>query len=132
MVIKIPPLRERLDDMPILVDYFIMKQNYILGKQIRSINPEVLSKFLVYDWPGNVRELEHLIIEAAMNMAGDDDSIIIDLLPEHFLDAVRKKPSATTRCWRLRLPRPRFRGARGRASLDDTERRSICETLKAA
>ncbi len=82
VVISLPPLRERLDDLPLLVDYFLMKYNYILGRRVRQADPEVLSAFLSYAWPGNVRELEH-IIEAAMNLAGDNEMLTLDLL-DHF------------------------------------------------
>ncbi|NIS69083.1 MAG: hypothetical protein GTO12_09055, partial [Proteobacteria bacterium] len=55
--IKLPPLRERKEDIPILVDHFMAKFGESLGKSVRSITPEALKILLRYSWPGNVREL---------------------------------------------------------------------------
>ncbi len=59
--IFIPPLRERKEDILVLVDHFINKANQKSGKAIRGITPEVKDLILNYDWPGNVRELENVI-----------------------------------------------------------------------
>ncbi|RKD27320.1 Transcriptional regulator containing PAS, AAA-type ATPase, and DNA-binding Fis domains [Caminicella sporogenes DSM 14501] len=74
----IPPLRERIDDIPILAYKFLNKFNYKLGKNISHISEEVLQFFKNYDWPGNVRELEN-IIEYAVNMASSNCISINDL-----------------------------------------------------
>ena len=66
--INIPPLKERKDDILTLVNHFITKYNYILGRDIAGIDGEVLESFYNYSWPGNVRELENFI-ESAMNYA---------------------------------------------------------------
>lgn len=60
-VISIPPLRKRLDDLPILCRYFIMKCNHIYNQNVKEISSELLEAFGNYNWPGNVRELEHVI-----------------------------------------------------------------------
>ncbi|NOY78107.1 MAG: PAS domain-containing protein [Calditrichaeota bacterium] len=59
--IHLPPLRERKEDIPLLVDYFIQKFNEKMGKRIRGVSSEVLRIFMDYNWPGNVRELENLL-----------------------------------------------------------------------
>ncbi len=59
--IVIPPLRERKEDIPLLVDYFIKKFNKENNKNVKGISPEALELMMNYDWPGNVRELENLI-----------------------------------------------------------------------
>ena len=59
MKIALPPLRDRLEDIPLLVEFFIKKFNQKFGKQIRSISSDVEKIFMNYDWPGNIRELEH-------------------------------------------------------------------------
>lgn len=56
--IKIPPLRKRLEDIPLLVEHFIEKFNFKMGKEIKEIDPQILDIFVKYVWPGNVRELE--------------------------------------------------------------------------
>ncbi len=74
VMVKLPPLRDRVDSMGELADHFIQKYNTRLGTNVKSIAEEVMELFNAYHWPGNIRELEHLI-EGAMNMAGQDDSI---------------------------------------------------------
>jgi arginine utilization regulatory protein len=66
--LEIPPLRNRIEDINDLVDYFIDKYNKALGKSISGISHEVNEMFEAYYWPGNIRELEH-VIESAMNFA---------------------------------------------------------------
>jgi len=78
MTIKLPPLNERTEDIPLLCKRFIDQLNQTLDKNISGLAPEAMSRLLEYSWPGNVRELENSI-ERAMVIA--DDSL---LLPEHF------------------------------------------------
>lgn len=62
--VHIPPLRDRLEDLPILIDYFLGKAAQTLGKKRPTPPPELVSLLAVYDFPGNVRELEALIFDA--------------------------------------------------------------------
>jgi two-component system response regulator AtoC len=78
MTVKIPPLRERTEDIPLLCKHFIGRFNEILVKDISGLTPDAMARLLEYHWPGNVRQLEN-VIERAMVIA--DDSL---LLPEHF------------------------------------------------
>jgi len=73
--INIPPLRERVEDIEILSDFFIRKYNKIFDKSITSISPEIAGFMLTYDWPGNVRELENFI-ESAMLYVSKDKVIL--------------------------------------------------------
>lgn len=66
--IKIPPLRERREDIPLIADNLLMRLNYRLQLQIPSISDEAKERLSQYDWPGNVRELQN-VIERAMNLA---------------------------------------------------------------
>ncbi len=59
--IKIPPLRDRLDDLPLLIDHFLHKFNNKYNKQILSVHHQARALLMNYSWPGNIRELEHLI-----------------------------------------------------------------------
>ena len=59
--IRIPPLRERKEDIPVLVDYFLKKYSKELGKETPKISSSALSFLMEYGFPGNVRELEHII-----------------------------------------------------------------------
>ena len=63
--IKIPPLRERREDIPLLAQHFVEKFNIELGKRVERISEEAMKKLMAYHWPGNVRELEN-VIERAM------------------------------------------------------------------
>jgi DNA-binding NtrC family response regulator len=79
--IIIPPLRERRNDIPLLVDFFINKFSTMMNKKIKKISKEALDFLLNYDWRGNVRELENAI-ERAM-VVGKTDTIGVDDLPFH-------------------------------------------------
>ena len=59
--LRLPPLRERSDDIPFLIQHFIKKYNKILGKDVRSASVSVMELMMEYRWPGNVRELENCI-----------------------------------------------------------------------
>ncbi len=59
--IQIPPLRERLSDIPLLIEHFVGVFNRSKGKDLEGFSPEALDALMRYQWPGNVRELEHLV-----------------------------------------------------------------------
>ncbi|MEJ8545610.1 sigma-54-dependent Fis family transcriptional regulator [Brevibacillus borstelensis] len=65
--LHMPPLRERVEDIPLLMDHFLAKYRELLGNPILDFTPEVRALFMHYHWPGNVRELENAI-EYAVNM----------------------------------------------------------------
>jgi two-component system response regulator GlrR len=69
--INIPPLRERKDDIPALVEHFINKIGPKMNKDVAGLTPLAMQKLLLHDWPGNVRELEN-VIEYAMTMSRED------------------------------------------------------------
>ncbi len=83
--INIPPLRERREDIPLLVDFFIQKFNRELNKSVRGVSPQVMQMFLTYQWKGNVRELENAI-ERAMILC-DGDQIMPEHMPQNFSSA---------------------------------------------
>jgi two-component system, NtrC family, response regulator GlrR len=60
------PLRERADDIPLLVEHFLSRYSDVLNKRVNGISAGALSRLLVYQWPGNVRELEHVIERAVV------------------------------------------------------------------
>ena len=69
--IHLPPLRERKEDIPPLVDHFIRKAAPIVKKDIAGLTPQAMQKLMLYDWPGNIRELENTI-EYAAAMTGKE------------------------------------------------------------
>ncbi len=78
--IKLPPLRDRREDIPLLVDHFLVKYAADNGKPVRLLTPEALALLLEHEWPGNVRELEN-VIERAVVLASSP-AIGVELLPE--------------------------------------------------
>ena len=80
--ISVPPLRERSEDMGLLVNYMIKNFEKKLGKRIRSVPTHIFTKLQNYSWPGNVRELENVIERAVINTQGDKLQLE-DSLDEH-------------------------------------------------
>jgi formate hydrogenlyase transcriptional activator len=62
--IQVPPLRERMDDIPLLITYLVERYAKKAGKKIRNIQEKTLELFQAYDWPGNIRELQNVIQRA--------------------------------------------------------------------
>ena len=75
--IHLPPLRERLGDVPLVANFFIEHYNKELNKRVKRMAPEIIGILQGYNWPGNVRELRN-VIERAMLLEADDE-----VLPEH-------------------------------------------------
>ena len=69
--IEVPPLRERREDIPLLVDYFVTRFAEKMGKRIRCVDPRTLDRCLAYAWPGNIRELQN-IVERSVILCTDD------------------------------------------------------------
>lgn len=72
--IVIPPLRERPEDIPLLLDYFLTRFSHLHQRRITGVSKRAVEALLLYDYPGNVRELEHMV-ERAVIMADDDTAI---------------------------------------------------------
>jgi transcriptional regulator with PAS, ATPase and Fis domain len=87
--ISLPPLRQRKEDIPLLIDHFIRKFNLIKGAAIQGVSPEVLSFLMDYPFPGNVRELENIIEYAFISCKGH--LIEIGHLPDDLLDTSNGK-----------------------------------------
>ncbi len=77
--INIPPLRERIGDIPLLVNYFIGKQSARLNKKVRGISTKALSALARHDWPGNGRELENVI--QRMIIFSNTEILDVDVVP---------------------------------------------------
>ncbi|MCK9226441.1 MAG: sigma-54 dependent transcriptional regulator [Syntrophorhabdaceae bacterium] len=82
--IKVPPLRDRSGDIPLIVEYILKKLNRDLGKGIEQIEKKALARMVDYSWPGNIRELENILTCAAMYTQGVVilDSVINPLIEE--------------------------------------------------
>jgi DNA-binding NtrC family response regulator len=80
--IKVPPLRERLDDVPVIAGRFLIRFNEQYGKNIRDLSPETVMRLVNYDWPGNIRQLESVIERAVLFCSGTE--LLPSCLPEEF------------------------------------------------
>jgi len=69
--ILVPPLKERREDIPLILDHFVQEANKKLNKKIAGVSEKVLEKLVKYNWPGNVRELENTIINMCIKTHGN-------------------------------------------------------------
>lgn len=83
ITVELPPLRQRKEDIPLLVDFFLRKYAEENGRPVPRVLPEALRPLMAYSWPGNVRELENVIERAVVLSSGPE--ISIDLLPDSML-----------------------------------------------
>jgi DNA-binding NtrC family response regulator len=88
--ITLPPLRERIEDIPFLAEYFLLRARAKVNKKVESIAPEALALLKNYSWPGNLRELEN-IIERAVVLTSSS-VVEAEHLPLHVQDVVSFKP----------------------------------------
>jgi transcriptional regulator with PAS, ATPase and Fis domain len=113
----IPPLRNRKEDIPLLVDHFIRKLNNLNNKDIQGLKPDVLPVLMAYDYPGNVRELENIVEYASV--VCKDRQIGVDHLPEHLFQTTG--PQAVNR---------NQDGHFNNMTFDDMERRFLSDRLR--
>ena len=113
--ITMPPLRQRKEDIPLLVNHFVAKFNIKIGKKIENVSTDTLNTLQEYHWPGNVRELESVIERAVItsqgtalqvldhfntlrktkDQAGQDVKALAELEHDHILQVLQKT------CWRI-------------------------------
>ncbi len=91
--VEVPPLRHRLDDIPLLAAHFLRKHAHRMGREIPRLRPEVIDLFSAYHWPGNVRELENAI-QRVLALSTDDE-IGTDSLPPRIAAARPQAPIAS-------------------------------------
>jgi transcriptional regulator with PAS, ATPase and Fis domain len=115
--LDLPPLRQRREDIPLLVQHFLQKYSEENERPRRRISTEALRPLVSYNWPGNVRELENTI-ERAVVLSSDSD-IGVDLLPDHIVgrgNSIAALDAAT--------------GASLFSIMEDCERRIIVDMLE--
>ena len=91
--IHLPPLRDRLEDLPALIDHFLTQANHDYQRQVDSIDPEFLAALRTYRWPGNVRELRN-VFETAVLMTHSTQLSVEDL-PEEIKISTNREASFT-------------------------------------
>jgi Nif-specific regulatory protein len=94
ITIKVPPLRERKEDIPFLVAHFLHKYSHRDGKSVKSLSPEAMNLLMKYNWPGNIRELENCIERAVVVCNTDQIATreLCDEVCESFLPIKGKRP----------------------------------------
>jgi PAS domain S-box-containing protein len=112
----LPPLRERLDDIPLLVNTFINQLNRKYKKDVRGIDPKIMTLFGQYHWPGNVRELERVLEYAFVFVKGH-------IITKAHLPEMEEVPAK---------PRPPFTRVPQKPSLWEDERQAIQKALQKA
>jgi two-component system response regulator PilR (NtrC family) len=117
--IHLPPLRDRREDIPLLVAHFLQKFSRELGKDVKGVTPEALAVLERYHWPGNIRELENVLERAIVLGAGD--TLGADALP----DSVRRE--RPVRGLDIDLPEE---GIDLESTLDAVERRYLQRALE--
>jgi DNA-binding NtrC family response regulator len=116
VVIELPPLRERLEDILLLVRHFLQGSNKKFSKDLKGVSREVQKLFLKYGWPGNIRELENVLESAAMLCK--KDFIELANLPKYLRDFIPPQGAMA------------FVGREHLSSLDDLEKDYITYLLK--
>ncbi len=94
IILELPPLRDRIEDLPLLTDHFIQKFNHLQNRAVKGLSLDAYSLLSSYKWPGNIRELEN-IIERAFILCRSDE-IGIEHLPPNLTGAHPLKPNSSS------------------------------------
>ena len=116
VTIHLPPLRDRGDDLSLLVQLFLRRYNIELGREVREVAPEVMNRFRSYPWPGNVRELQSVLQQALLRASGT--VLISEFLPNDLLPETQTSAASD--------PGTRYRPG---STLADLEREAIQQCL---
>jgi DNA-binding NtrC family response regulator len=85
--IQLPPLRERLEDLPLLIEHLLSRHPVAIERKIRQVAPTVLDQMLAYHWPGNIRELENILERAIVKSRGDViENVDLPAPPQRIVD----------------------------------------------
>jgi transcriptional regulator with PAS, ATPase and Fis domain len=114
--ITVPPLRERIEDIPLLVSHFIEKSKEKLRREVKSVSPQAMALLMVYSWPGNVRELQNALQRAMVIVKGE--ILDVDEFPNEIGGGVTPTPS-----------QPRNLKGIARDSSEMIEKRTILDAL---
>jgi PAS domain S-box-containing protein len=110
--IELPPLKNRREDIPLLIDHFIEKFNIKMNKNIKQVSPDVMEVLMIYEYPGNIRELENIIEHAFVMCQGEE--ILLNHIPPEISN--------------VKVERKVYKGIK--QTLQSTERQTILETLE--
>jgi DNA-binding NtrC family response regulator len=135
--VQLPPLRERLEDLPLLINHILTKHPVAREKQIRQVQPKVLDQMLAYHWPGNIRELENILERAIVKCQNDTiGSVDLPAPPQRVIDryyARNGDAELSLKQWLLQSEKDYLRGLlikyKGGISLTAKEARVDNKTL---
>ena len=120
--LRVPALRERMSDLPLLVTFFVQKLAAKLGKHIKSISADAMQQLTTYAWPGNVRELQN-VIERAVILSPGDSLVLAEKLRQTPAPPTREQPEE------IQISKSEVRNQKSEiqdeGSLEDVERRHI-------
>ena len=93
VIIKVPPLRERKSDIPLLIGHLLKKINFELHRNVKKVEDKAVTSMLEYNWPGNVRELENILTSAAINTHGEVifEELVVPLLGKEENKSINQK-----------------------------------------
>ncbi len=112
--LQLPPLRDRLEDLPLLISHILEKHPVARERSIRQVSPDVLDRMLAYRWPGNIRELENIMERAIVKCSGekiaDVDLPAATHRPTGTSQAVLESSDLTLKQWLLKSEKDYLRG----------------------
>jgi DNA-binding NtrC family response regulator len=101
--LQLPPLRERLEDLPVLINHILSKHPVAQEKKVKQVKPQVLDQMLAYHWPGNIRELENILERAIVKCSGEViEEVDLPAPPQRVIDhhfAVNSDGNLTLKEW---------------------------------
>ncbi|TMB00735.1 MAG: sigma-54-dependent Fis family transcriptional regulator, partial [Deltaproteobacteria bacterium] len=92
--VTLPPLRERPEDIPLLMHYFVARYAAKIGRRISRVPKETMGRLVAYAWPGNVRELENVVERAVILSPGPDLVVAPEALPAIAPEVLPERPAA--------------------------------------
>jgi len=113
--VQLPPLRDRLEDLPLLIEYILGRHPFAKERNIKQVSAKVLDQMLAYHWPGNIRELENILERAIVKCSGQVlERVDLPLPPQHIVDVhyVKRNGSCdlSLRQWLLESEKDYLRG----------------------
>jgi PAS domain S-box-containing protein len=133
--LNVPPLRERSEDIPLLIDFFVRKYAPRVGRRIENIDPQTVQRLVAYPWPGNIRELENLIERALILTDSGVLHVEQDILGSAGILRGPKDSGMTPQSSELAMPvfpaQPDVVAPGPQATLVAVERKHILQTLHA-
>ena len=126
--LRVPPLRERTEDIPLLVHYFVGRHAARIGRRISRVPKAVMERLVAYAWPGNIRELENVIERAVILSPGPDLDVVAEALPTPVeREDDRDRAAQTDEAWQVQAS---VRLPDNMLTLEEIDRAHIVEVLQ--